>query len=311
LKVNFHLDPKEKKDFTFTVIQISQDDDLNIHLNQSEYVRNIDAISVDRDRRKNENLPVTESERQSLRGLIGSLQYASTNTRPDLAAKLSFLQSKITCATVHDLLEANRVLGEAKEDSNMKITIHSIPEEDIRMMAYSDASFATRSKQQSQKGGLFLAAHKDILSQKRLTASPLIWYSKKIERVVASTLAAETYALPAVVDLIDWLRLAWEWMRNPAIPWQKPEEVWNHAPPSIAVIDCKSLYDVINKNTTPQCQEHRTLIEALVIKHHVKCGIQTHWVHSAAQLADALTKSMDCFRLRQFLAHCTCCLHDI
>ena len=50
---------------------------------------------------------------------------------------------------------------------------------------------------------------------------------------------------------------------------------------------------------------------ALVIKHHVKCGIQTHWVHSAAQLADALTKSMDCFRLRQFLAHCTCCLHDI
>ena len=134
---------------------------------------------------------------------------------------------------------------------------------------------------------------------------------KEIERVVASTLAAETYALSAVVDLIDWLRLAWEWMRNPAIPWQKPEEVWNHAPPSIAVIDCKSLYDAINKNTTPQCQEHRTLIEALVSKHHVKCGIQTHWVHSAAQLADALTKSMDGFRLRQFLAHGTCCLHDI
>ena len=155
------------------MIQISQDDDFNIHLNQSEYVRNIDAISVDRDRRKNENLPVTESERQSLRGLIGSLQYASTNTRPDLAAKLSFLQSKITCATVHDLLEANRVLGEAKEDSNMKITIHSIPEEDIRMMAYSDASFATRSKQQSQKGGLFLAAHKDILSQKEINCKSL------------------------------------------------------------------------------------------------------------------------------------------
>jgi hypothetical protein len=311
LESKFPFGSKREKDFTFTGIQISQDDDFNIHLNQTEYVRSIDAISIDRDRGKNEDLPVTESERQSLRGLIGSLQYASTHTRPDLAPKLSFLQSKITCATIHDLLEANRVLGEAKEDSNMKITIHSIPEEDIRMMAYSDASFATRSKQQSQKGGLFLAAHKDILSQKRLTASPLIWYSKKIERVVASTLAAETYALPAVVDLIDWLRLAWEWMRNPAIPWQKPEEVWNHAPPSIAVIDCKSLYDVINKNTTPQCQEHRTLIDALVIKHHVKCGIQTHWVHSAAQLADALTESMDCVRLRQFLAHCTCCLHDI
>lgn len=311
LEAKFPFGSKREKEFTFTGIQIYQDDDFNIHLNQTEYVRNIEAISIDRHRRKSEELLVTESERQSLRGLIGSLQYASTNTRPDLAAKLSFLQSKITCATIHDLLEANRILGEAKKYSNMKITIHSIPEEDIRMMPYSDASFATRSKQQSQKGGLFLAAHKNILNQQSATASPLVWYSKKIERVVASTLAAETYALSAVVDLIDWLRLAWEWIRNPAIPWQKPEEVWSLAPPSLAVIDCKSLYDVINKNTTPQCQEHRTLIEALVIKHHVKCGIQTHWVHSAAQLADALTKSMDCYRLRQFLAHCTCCLHDI
>ena len=65
------------------------------------------------------------------------------------------------------------------------------------------------------------------------------------------------------------------------------------------------------KISTPQCQEHRTLIEALVIKDHVKSGISLHWVHSAAQLADALTKAMDTYALRQYLEKHWCCLHDI
>jgi hypothetical protein len=221
------------------------------------------------------------------------------------------LQSKINSAKIQDLLEANRLLGDAKKNAHVRVTFSSIPEETIRIVAYSDASFATRDKQQSQKGGLFLATHVDVFHQKSAKASPLTWYSKKIDRVVASTLAAETYALSSAVDMADWLRLAWEWLRNPLTPWKTPEVVWKTAPPSIAVVDFKSLYDVITKNTTPQCQEHRTLIEALVIKAHLKTGIQAHWVHSAAQLADSLTKHMDTFRLREFLQHRFCCLHDI
>lgn len=111
--------------------------------------------------------------------------------------------------------------------------------------------------------------------------------------------------------MTNWLRLSWEWIKNPQIPWKTPEIVWQNAPPSITVVDCKSLFDVLMKHTTPQCQEHRTLIEALVIKSHLASGIKPHWVHSAAQLADALTKAMDCFRLRQFLQHRSCCLHDM
>ena len=53
LESKFPFGSKREKDFTFTGIQISQDDDFNIHLNQTEYVRSIDAISIDRDRGKN------------------------------------------------------------------------------------------------------------------------------------------------------------------------------------------------------------------------------------------------------------------
>ena len=52
----------------------------------------------ERNRRQRPDESVTEKERQSLRGLVGSIQYAATNTRPDLSAKLSLIQAKINQA---------------------------------------------------------------------------------------------------------------------------------------------------------------------------------------------------------------------
>lgn len=134
-----------------------------------------------------------EKERQALRGLVGSLQYAATNTRPDISAKLSLLQAKINSACVKDLLDANRLLTETKQYKNTKITIKSIPLEDVRFVSFSDAAFANRANSQSQKGCLILAASKSIGEWKASDVSPLIWYSRKIARVVASTLASEAY----------------------------------------------------------------------------------------------------------------------
>ena len=82
-------------------------------------------------------------------------------------------------------------------------------------------------------------------------------------------------------------------------------------PKSTTVVNCKSLFDVKVKNTTPQCKECRTLLEALVIKDRVQAGTQMHWIHSAAHLADSLTKVMDTSTWRSYLKHRKCCLHDM
>ena len=248
LERKFPFGTKRERKFTFTGISIEQEADGRIHLDQREYINNISPINVSRDRRKGEDQKVTEPERQELRGLIGSLQYAASNTRPDISSRLSHLQSKINCAVIKDLLDGNRLLSDAKKHNHVRITYESIPIHQICFLAYSDASFATREKQQSQKGGLILATHQDICSQKPAISSPIVWYSKKIDRVVASTLAAETYALSHSVDLLDWVRLSWAWLKNPRIPWKTPEKVWETENKSIAAIDCKSLYDVITKN---------------------------------------------------------------
>ena len=126
-----------------------------------------------------------------------------------------------------------------------------------------------------------------------------------------STLASETYALSGSVDLLSWLRIHWAWICQPSSAWKDPETCLSQSPEAYAVVDCKSLYDLIQKTTIPQCQEHRVMLEALIIKDRLKEGVVVKWVHSAAQLADSLTKHMDCSNLRKFLQTGRCIIHDV
>ena len=311
LEQKFPFGSKKEGCFMFTGIQITQKPDGSIELDQQKYIEDIPTIEIPRDRRKFPEALVSEAERQSLRGLIGSVQYGASNTRPDLSAKLSFLQAKITVAKVQDLIEANKLLHEAKTYKDTKITIKSIPLNDLRFVSFSDASFATRANSQSQKGCLIMAASKQIGNWQASEASPLIWYSKKISRVVASTLASEAYALSGSVDLLTWVRIHWSWICHPHEKWKLPEQCLRQCPEAYAVVDCKSLYDLIQKTTIPSCQEYRTMLEALIIKDRIKEGIVIKWVHSAAQLADSLTKCMVNTALRQFLAAGRCIIHDV
>jgi hypothetical protein len=128
--------------FTFTGIELNQHQDSSITMNQSAYVRKIKPIALEANRKSQLELPVTESERLALRGLVGSLQYAAINTRPDLSSKLSFLQFTINHAKIENLMEANRLLHEAKKHHEVTITIKPIPYTAFRFLAFSDASFS-------------------------------------------------------------------------------------------------------------------------------------------------------------------------
>ena len=100
-------------------------------------------------------------------------------------------------------------------------------------------------------------------------------------------------------------------MCQPSPLWKTPDRCLAQCPEAYAIVNCKSLYDRIQKTRVAQCQEYRTRLEALIITDRIKEGICIKWVHSAAQLADSLTKSMDCSTLRDFLAKGRCIIHDV
>ena len=109
----FPFGSRKRRNFVFTGLQINQYEDYSIHVDQTQYVKDINPINIHKDRRKMLEEPINDQERQDLRGLIGSLQYASVNTRPDLGSRLSFLQGKVNNGQVQDLIEGNRLLRDS------------------------------------------------------------------------------------------------------------------------------------------------------------------------------------------------------
>lgn len=82
----------------------------------------------------------------------------------------------------------------------------------------------------------------------------------------------------------------------------EPEGMLAEAPRSSVVTDCKSVYDVSTKTSTPTCEEYRTCLECILIRERLRENCRLRWVNSQAQLADSLTKAMDATLLRQCLA---------
>ena len=136
LEAKFPFGSKKVQRMTFTGLNIVQQPDFSIEIDQEKYVEDIPPIQIDRDRRKQCKEKVTESERQALRGLVGSLQYAATNSRPDVSARLSFLQAKLNAATMQELLDANKLLQDAKMFKNTRIKIKPIPLSAVRFLSF-------------------------------------------------------------------------------------------------------------------------------------------------------------------------------
>eukprot|EP00435_Cladocopium_sp_Y103_P028567 s529_g7.t1 len=341
LSKRFPFGSRKQKEFIFTGLHIKQHEDFSITVDQTQYIKDIHPISLTRERRLQQEDVVNEKERQQLGAIIGSLQYGAVNTRPDLCARLGWLQSQINKAQVATLIEANRVLHEAKEWSNVSLWIQPIAISDLRFVAFSDASFASEKTPDSHQGMIIMAAHKDIGNNKSSIINPICWHSKKIQRVAVSTLSAEAMALSGAVDCLSWVRLYWAWLIDPSCDWRNFEKVLPKLPPAFSALppvdlketsetfpshcqemlkrtkvegilttDCKSLHDLISRTATPACQEFRTVLQAKLIKEHLQSGIHIRWVSSSAQVADALTKIMDCTVLRTCLKVGRYSLHD-
>lgn len=244
LESRYPFGAKKIGSFTFTGIEISQQPDYSIILSQSSYVRKIKPIPIEVNRRTQPDAAVTEAERALLRGLVGSLQYAAVNTRPDLSSRLSLHQSSINNAKIENLQEANKLLHEAKKHHDVTITIKPIPYKDFRFMAFSDASFAMHKRPDSHAGLIIVGTQKLITKNMQCDISPISWGSKKIQKVVTSTLSAETTSLASALDQLCWLRLYWRWLHDPTTEWKQPEQSLPKIEPAIAVPTMTDITDL-------------------------------------------------------------------
>lgn len=300
---------KQRK-FTFTGIQLEQHPDCSISASQQEYIHRILPIDIGRSRREQLQSEITDSEKTKLRALVGSLQYAVTHTRPDLASKLGEVQAQMAKPTAQTLLMCNRVLREAQEHSDVKVWIRHMKPMEITHVSFGDASFASPKQLHSFQGSLIAATTEALNDNQEAPISPVSWSSKKIARVVKSTLSAEAYSMSRSVDRLGWMRLLWGTIVHPDFPWQDPPKAFRRLPKAVITTDCRSLYDLVSRTAIPSCEEFRTTLEVLLIREQCQEHCAFRWIPTTLMLADALTKPMDPALLRAVLCKGAFCLYD-
>lgn len=218
----------ETGEFKYTGIQFKQWDDGSIEYDQKGYIERIEPISTPRERKARPETAVDDKERHALRSLIGALQYAGVHTRPDLCAKIGEVQASVTRATIADLMQCNRILHEAKSHP-VSLMVLPIEPKRVTFCAFSDASFLSSKHSTAHQGTLVFTTTPEILENKRAVVAPVAWSSKKVPRVVRSTLSAEAAALSNSVDRLLWLRMLWAWVEDPDCEWGSPEDVLQSA----------------------------------------------------------------------------------
>ncbi len=145
--------------------------------------------------------------------------------------------------------------------------------EDIELIVFTDASYANLPDRVSSAGGYVV-----FLRGSNGSCSPISWSSKKIKRVVKSSLAAESLSLVEGIDAALYLRS----ILQEIIPCSVPV-------PIICMTDNKSLCQ--NIHSTKLVSEKRLRLDLASIKESVSTGdIQVKWIQASRQISDCLTK---------------------
>eukprot|EP00434_Breviolum_minutum_P004449 symbB.v1.2.003922.t1/scaffold210.1/size302740/13 len=215
-------------------------------------------VEMEAERLKQRSEKITEEERSKVRSTCGALNWAGREGRPDAAAAASLFSSQMLEMTVQDVVELNRVVARLKKTSNMALRIQPIPEERLRWGVISDASYANARNGKTQAG-----------------VGDLLW------------MMAMYYELTEPdFQLMEWRKRIGKKGYTAFSKKQKDERLEE----ALAVIDAKSLYDLLNNETTGG-SDRRTALDIQVLREELQAlQGRIRWIEHLQMPADCLTK---------------------
>ena len=256
-----------------------------IYVDQGQYINSLEPIKINRGRSRQRDTLLLEKEKTAFRALVGQLNWITTNTRPDIAYEVCDLSASCKTGTVGDMLRINKVVKLIQGDVLMLRFPRIANLEECTIEVFSDASFGNLQGDGSQ--GAIIAFLKDERGER----CPLYWHTRKLRRVVKSTLAAETMALLDGAETGFYLR-------------KVLEEVLGLKKITVSCItDNKSLVESLH--STKRVEDKRLRIDMVVLMEMLERKEIDHvkWVDTKSQLADCMTKrGVSAEKLRAVLA---------
>ena len=261
-----------------------------ITMTQDKFCDKLRPLRLSKNRQAQKLDLLTQEEIRCLRAINGGLNWIATQSRPDLSTQVSFSQQSFPEPTVADALAANNAVRRAKQHSTLPIVFQSIPPAELSVMCHSDAAYANGREGSTQAGYLLSFTSKYINDGQLCSWTPAYWRSHRLQRVVNSTLSAEAQSMNAATGMLEWIMLILsEILDGP----QTLRASWVNPPErsSIALTDCKSLFDHLVSKSAPTLDDKRTALDVVIIRESIqRLGTHLRWIPTDRMIADALTK---------------------
>ena len=281
LKEKFLIGSSASIAFTYVGLSIKSYDD-GITIDQNQYVASLNPIPISKSRASQRKSPLIESEKVAYRALVGQLNWVATHTRPDIAFDTCALSVAFKEATIGELLKLNKLVSRVKSTEINLFFPRLQSLEKCTLECYADAAFKNLPSKGSQ-GGLII-----FLKDENGKKCPLIWQSKRQDRVADSTLTAETLALLEGAKTSIYLAAILK-------------RIFNKADLKIICFsDNKSLTDSLT--SLKQVKDKSLRLETVVLGNMLDREeiAEVSWISSSEQLADCLTKKGVCVDKLQY-----------
>ena len=209
--------------------------------------------------------------------------YIATVCQPEAAFDLSFA-AQVVNPKENDAKALNRRLQWQLENYSRGLSFVKLDVNSLRLIVFTDSSFANNNDLSSQIGFVILLADKDN------RANILHWSSVKCKRITRSVLASELYAMAHGFDTGSAIKGTIERILKRGVPL-----------PLIVCTDSRSLYDCLVKLGTTH--EKRLMIDLMCLRQSYERReiAEIKWIDGDSNPADAMTKTKPCQALRNLI----------
>eukprot|EP00971_Amphidinium_carterae_P181130 3593173-Amphidinium_carterae.2 len=270
--------------------------------------------SQDNVNKKKEQLPdgLNESQRQLVKSVTAKILWLARQGRPDVVGAAAFLsQASLEDMNMDHLKEASRVVQHLRQTKDLAYVIHPIDPMEMKLAVFADGSPGSKDDSRGQGGVMVCFTDSRLHEGKTSPMTPVIWRSGKLDRVTASSLAAEALSLQAAIAMaemaVDFLtelaHAQWslQWPRQRLACWEAGyardlsgtllarSSSHDHLQQSICVTDAKSLYDSLRRDV--RGREPRLAVTVAELRQGLGLlNMSVRWIPHNLMLVDGFTK---------------------
>ena len=271
LKGTFSIGLEEDTNLKYLGLKISQTIN-GIHVSTDEYAKSLKPLHTPKSC-TSDIKEFSSEEVKCLKQFCGQINWLSTQGRPDIAFESCYISNGLKSGNHNIFNFANKIVRKVQ---NQSVTLNYPCDFDISsvfVVSFCDASFANLPNAGSQGG------HVSFLVDKNGMYSPITWQSRKIRRVVKSTIAAECLAAVEAAESTVYLAT----LLSDILKLSRRIDTFLFS-------DNRNLVNAVHSSTN--LEDKRLVIDISILRDLIDQQELTEflWVSNEWQLADVLTK---------------------